>query len=91
LLEVLLHGSTHVGGWTAKDIHQAVITTFGLSPKAYALNQLRYDLRKLKGDALLQRDGSRYAYRLTTKGVEVALRTQIARSRMHAKSAKRLR
>jgi hypothetical protein len=73
LLEVLLHGSTHVGGWTAKDIHQAVITAFGLSPKAYGLNQLRYDLRKLKGHALLQRDGSRYAYRLTTKGVEVAL------------------
>jgi hypothetical protein len=62
-----------VGGWTAKDIHQAVITAFGLSPKAYGLNQLRYDLRKLKGHALLQRDGSRYAYRLTTKGVEVAL------------------
>jgi hypothetical protein len=73
LLEVLLHGSTYVGGWTAKDIHQAGITAFGLSPKAYALNQLRYDLRKLKGHALLQRDGSRYAYRLTTKGVEVTL------------------
>ena len=21
----------HVGGWTAKDIHQSVLTTFGLS------------------------------------------------------------
>jgi hypothetical protein len=31
------------------------------------------DLRKLKGHSLLQRDGSHYAYRLTTKGVEVAL------------------
>ena len=29
--------------------------------------------RKLKGHALLERDGSRYAYRLTAKGVEVAL------------------
>ena len=48
-------------------------TTFGLSEKGYRLNQLRYDLRKLKGHALLERDGSRYAYRLTTKGVEVAL------------------
>jgi len=35
---------------------------------AYGLNQLRYDLRKLKGHGLLQRDGSRYAYRLTPKG-----------------------
>ena len=73
LMEVLLHGGTHVGGWTAKEIHAAVLTTFGLSEKRYGLNQLRYDLRKLRGHGLLERDGSRYAYRLTTKGVEVAL------------------
>ena len=73
LLEVLLHGSTHVGGWTAREIHQAVLTTFDLSDTAYGLNQLRYDLRKLKGHGLLQRDGTRYAYRLTPKGVQVAL------------------
>ena len=73
LLEVLLHGATHVGGWTAKEIHQSVRTTFGLSEPSYGLNQLRYDLRKLKGHGLLERDGSRYAYRLTSKGVQVAL------------------
>ena len=38
-----------------------------------ASNQLRYDLRKLKGHGLIERDGSRYAYRLTTKGVRVTL------------------
>jgi hypothetical protein len=73
LLEVLLHGSTTVGGWTAKQTHQAVLATFNLSPKNYGLSQLRYDLRKLKGHGLLQRDGRRYAYRLTTKGLQVAL------------------
>jgi hypothetical protein len=73
LLEVLLHGSTHVGGWTAREIHQAVLTTFDLSDAAYGFNQLRYDLRKLKGHGLLERDGTRYAYRLTTKGVQLAL------------------
>ena len=73
LLEVLLHGGTLVGGWTAKDIHQSVLTTFGLSERSYGLNQLRYDLRKLKGHGLLERDGSRYAYRLTSKGIQVAL------------------
>jgi len=73
LLEVLLHGGMTVGGWTTKQIHEAVLTSFRLSPKAYGLNQLRYDLRKLKGHELLQRDGRRYAYRLTTKGVQVAL------------------
>ena len=73
LLEVLLHGGSHVGGWTAKHIHHAVLTTFHLSDSAYRPNQLRYDLRKLKGHGLLQRDDSRYAYRLTPKGVQVAL------------------
>jgi len=73
LLEVLLHGGTHIGGWTAKQIHHAILTTFGLSEDAYRLNQLRYDLRKLKGHDLLQRDPSRYAYRLTPKGSQVAL------------------
>jgi hypothetical protein len=65
LLEVLLHGGTHVGGWTARQIHHAVLTTFQLSERAYGLNHLCYDLRKLKGHALLERDGSRYAYRPT--------------------------
>src|SRR5205807_1795359 len=54
LLEVLLHGGSHVGGWTAKQIHHAVLTAFHLSDSAYGLNQLRYDLRKLKGHGLLQ-------------------------------------
>jgi len=73
LMEVLLHGGTTVGGWTAKQIHQAVLTTFELSVKTYGLNQLRYDLRKLKGHGLLERDGRRYAYRLSAKGLQVAL------------------
>ena len=73
LLEVLLHGSNTVGGSTAHEIHQAVLNAFQISAKAYGLNQLRYDLRKLKGHTLLERDGSRYAYRLTSKGVQVSL------------------
>jgi hypothetical protein len=73
LLEVLLHNGSTIGGWTAKQIHQAVLAAFQLSPNRYGLNQLRYDLRKLKGHGLLERDRRRYAYRLTTKGVDVAL------------------
>ena len=73
LLEVLLHGGNTVGGWTAKQIHSAVLTAFQLSAKVYGLNQLRYDLRKLKGHSLLDRQDHRYAYRLTAKGVQVAL------------------
>jgi hypothetical protein len=73
LLEVLLHRGTVAGGWTAKQIHQAILTTFHLTERAYGLNQLRYDLRKLKGHGLVARDGKRYAYRLTTRGIDVAL------------------
>ncbi len=73
LLEVLLHGANTVAGWTARQIHQAILTTFQLSAQTYGLNQLRYDLRKLKGHGLLERDGSRYAYRFTAKGLQVAL------------------
>ena len=61
-------------GWSAKQIHQTVISTFHLSDKRYGINQLRYDLRKLKGHGLLQRDADPgYAYRLSSKGVQVAL------------------
>jgi hypothetical protein len=73
LFEVLLHSGTSLGGWTALQIHQAVLTTFQLNAARYGRNQLRYDLRKLKGHGLLERDGKRYAYRLTAKGLDVAL------------------
>jgi hypothetical protein len=73
LMEVLLHAGTRLSGWSAQQIHAAVLTTFHLTPKQYAPNQLSYDLRKIKAHGLLERDGRRYAYRLTEKGVQVAL------------------
>jgi hypothetical protein len=73
LMEVLLHAGTVVSGWTACHIHQAILTSFHIDADRYGLNQLRYDLRKLKAHGLLARDGKRYAYRLTEKGTRVAL------------------
>jgi len=73
LLEVLLHGGNSLGGWTARHVHRVLLESFQLSEKTYGLNQLRYDLRKLKGHGLLERESSRYTYRLTTKGIQVAL------------------
>jgi hypothetical protein len=73
LMEVLLHGGTTVGGWRARDIHRAILTTFRIGEDRYGLNQLRYDLRKMKAHGLLERDGARYAYRLSDKGTKVAL------------------
>ena len=61
------------GAWRSRQIHQAILSAFQLTPANYTLTQLRYDLRKLKAHGLLERDGSRYAYRLTEKGIRVAL------------------
>ncbi len=73
LMEVLLHGGTQLNGWRSADIHQAILTTFGLSAGAYTLTQLRYDLRKMKAHGLLERIGRSYRYRLTDKGTKTAL------------------
>jgi hypothetical protein len=73
LMEVLLHGGTVVSGWSTRQIHEAILTTFGIGADRYGLTQIRYDLRKLKAHGLLTRDGKRYAYRLTEKGTKVAI------------------
>lgn len=73
LMEVLLHRGTQLGGWRSRQIHQAILSNFQLPAEHYTLTQLRYDLRKLKAHGLLERDGHRYAYRLTHKGIRVAL------------------
>ncbi len=73
LMEVLLHGGTQLNGWRSADVHQSILTAFGLSASTYTSNQLRYDLRKLKAHGLLERIGRGYRYRLTDKGVKGAL------------------
>ena len=73
MMEVLMHCGTVVSGWTARQIHEAILTSFCVGANRYGLNQLRYDLGKLKAHGLLERDGKRYGYRLTKKGIKVAL------------------
>ncbi len=73
LMEILLHTGTRVLGWRTAEIHQALLSSFGLAPANYTLTQLRYDLRKLKAHGLLHRAGRRYASRLTDKGTRAAL------------------
>jgi hypothetical protein len=72
LMEVLLHGGSQLSEWRTVHIHAAILTAFGLSAEGYSLNQLRYDLRKLKAHGLLERIGRRYAYRLSDKGIRTA-------------------
>lgn len=73
LMEVLLHGGMQLHGWRSADIQQIILTTFGLQASTYTLNQLRYDLRKMKAHGLLERTGRQYCYRLTDKGTKAAL------------------
>src|SRR5438034_2193026 len=73
LMEVLRHGGTQLNRWRSTDIHQAILTTFGLSASTYTLTQLPYDLRQMKAHRLLQRIGGGYCYRLTDNGVKAAL------------------
>ncbi len=55
LMEVLLHGGTHVDSWTAKEIHEVVLTTFGLSEKRYRLNRRRHICASSKDTACWSR------------------------------------
>jgi hypothetical protein len=64
LMEILLHSGTKLAGWRTQQIHQAVLKTYHLSPRAYGPNQLRYDLRKMRAHGLLERDGPHYGYPL---------------------------
>jgi len=73
LMEALLHGGTQIHGWRTAQLHHAILAAFSLTPATYTPTQLRYDLRKMKAHGLIERDGSRYAYRLTDKGRKVAL------------------
>jgi len=82
LMEVLLHGGTQLNGWRTVDIHQAILASFGLAADRYTLNQLRYDLRKMKAHGLLERNGKRYLYRLTDKGAKAALMFVLLHSRV---------
>src|SRR5437899_2834868 len=82
LMEALLHEGTQIHGWRTAEIHQRITTAFGLAQGAYSLTQLRYDIRKLKAHGLLERQGQRYCYRLTDKGVRVALMFVLFRKRV---------
>ena len=82
LLEVLMHGSGHLGGQTAADIHQAVLLAQQLTPDQYTRNQLAYDLRKLRAHGLIERPDNRYVYVLSNYGRKAAAMLVIVRNRI---------
>lgn len=73
LMEVLLQeAGTKVLGWRTAETHDAIFSRFSVAPATHTLNQLRYDLRKMRAHELLQRAVQRYFYRLADKGTRVA-------------------
>ena len=70
LMEVLMHSGICINGFTSKMIHKSIVQTFELPD--YTINQLRYDLRKMKAHGLIERNGNQYSYIFTDKGIKVA-------------------
>jgi hypothetical protein len=74
LLEVLLQGAGgHLKVWTTAQLRHTVLDQCSLNQKDYTLNQIRYDLRKLRLHGLIERLPHRQAYRFTQKGYKLAL------------------
>lgn len=70
LMETIMHAGACLAGWNCALLHKNIVASFDLPE--YTLNQLRYDLRKMKAHGLVERDGKHYSYRLTQKGTKVA-------------------
>jgi hypothetical protein len=74
LLEVLLQAAAgNLKRWTTTQLRDTVLDQCGLKQKDYTLNQIRYDLRKLRLHGLIERIPHTHAYRFTQKGYKLAL------------------
>jgi len=82
LMEVLIDAGITINACSARDIHQLLLGRFRITEQAYAFNQLRYDLRKMKSHGLIARTGRRYTYALTEKGTRIALLFVLSHQRL---------
>jgi len=73
LMEVLLDAGSTISAYSTRDIHRILLERFRISEQDYGLNQLRYDLRKMRYHGLIARRGRSYSYALTEKGIRIAL------------------
>jgi len=84
LLEVLLPGASgHLKEWTAARLRQVILEDYGLQAKDYTLNQIRYDLRKLRLHGLIERRPHSHAYRFTARGPKLAILLVQLRKRLY--------
>ena len=70
MMETIMHAGTCLDGWSSALLHKSIVTAYEMPE--YTINQIRYDLRKMKAHGLVERNGNHYSYRLTEKGVKVA-------------------
>lgn len=82
LLDALLYAGALLGDWTTRDLHSRLLARHRLTENEYTLNQLRYDLRKLRAHNLVERIGRSRRYRLTAGGVRLGVLLVKARHRL---------
>lgn len=82
LLDTLLYTGGLLADWTTRELHSRLLQRHRLTAEQYSLSQLRYDLRKLRAHALVQRIGNRFRYRLTPTGVRLATLLVKTRTRL---------
>jgi hypothetical protein len=90
LMESLLHSGSSLSEWKTKDLHQYILDHYRLEEKEYTLNQLRYDIRKLKAHGIVERVGKSYRYRLTEFGKKVCLSFVLFHKKLHGPIANSL-
>lgn len=73
LMEVLIDAGSSINAYSARYIHRILLERFRLSEQDYGLNQLRYDLRKMRYHGIIARSVRGYTYELTEKGLRIAL------------------
>lgn len=83
LMEALLHSGGSITEWKTKYLHKYILDNYRLDEKDYTLNQLRYDLRKLRVHGIVERVGKSYRYRLTEYGKKVCLSFVLFHKKLH--------
>lgn len=68
LMELLLQAGVGGAGFSAAQLHRELLERLELTAADYSLTQLRYDLRKLKVQGLIVRQGKSYRYELSERG-----------------------
>ena len=72
LMRILIHNGILIRGLKTSDIHSALLARFELTAADYTINQLRYDMRKMKAHNLIECDGNSRLWRLSKNGLRVS-------------------